>query len=246
VVSIKMVIEVDLRLRVKVEKNQYDTLKPHTDLAGIHPGAESNLPISLFTPGQFSRTEDLDLNFRREHFIEAFFNTVLKTVDKLPTCSKAELDDQKKSDIFLKYTNMADNLFADWDLVDSRERLYQDLSLKLVERSYDTIAMGLLHNIVPSPKILEDLLGLMGGRLVSWMYTRANPEESALVYGRMSESLKDFVEACEPQTNKPIVASSLSILDFLCESWAEKEHFCVGMSEIIRLIVDEGLDPLAQ
>merc|ERR1712071_162615 len=131
---------------------------------------------------------------------------------------------------------------------ESRERLYQDLAVKLVSRCYDTIATSVLQNLSnePSTTILEQLLQQIGGRIMSWMYTRANPQESALVYAKLDDTLKEYIESCEPQANKPIVASSLSILDFLTGAWPEKEHFCTGMASVVRLIVDEELDPLAK
>lgn len=185
------------------------------------------------------------ITLKREHYVEHILSYVLKSVDNLPAGQTALYDEENKSSIFNEYFEKIDLLINDWNITDSKSRLYQDLSYKLVDRGYDSIAISILNSLEEfNPQNLQQMLKIIAGRILAWQFSRANPSDSALVYSKLSEEMVDFIESSEPQNNRPILLSALAILDYISERSEESYNFCTTLSSVISMICEEGLDPL--
>ena len=283
--SLDLIIELDIKLRVRHEKNII-TMRPVKDLGhgkfrvttgktssmtltSISPdtdrivvgGATTNhqsnyqLPNSLYLLENFSENLDLEMIFKREAFINHVLSYILTSVDDLPSGITAEYDEDHKSRKFNIYIESINLLINDWQLSESKFRLFQDLSLKLVVRGYDTISLGILNMLdtLAEENINENftnndfyskLLELIAGRILAWQFTRANPSNSALVYSKLSQEHIDFIENCPAQENRPILLSSVNILNYVGERFMERQEFCDILISIVQMIYDENMDPL--
>ena len=251
------------KFRVTTGKTSSMTLtsiSPDTDrivVGGATTNHQSNyqLPNSLYLLENFSENLDLEMIFKREAFINHVLSYILTSVDDLPSGITAEYDEDHKSRKFNIYIESINLLINDWQLSESKFRLFQDLSLKLVVRGYDTISLGILNMLdtLAEENINENfanndfyskLLELIAGRILAWQFTRANPSDSALVYSKLSQEHIDFIENCPAQENRPILLSSVNILNYVGERFMERQEFCDILISIVQMIYDENMDPL--
>lgn len=251
ITSLLLIVDIDMKLRVRVDKTNIITLKPQADLAG--PSLKNNDKNDnnlqgrlLFQEEELLKVDaDLELQFRREHFIDSFLSLVLKKVDSLPAQTTASTTEAKASQYISRYMDFCDSLFEDWRLCDAKDRIYSDFCYACVKNGHDIIAMSCLQNIgKPNENLYQEILDIIGGRVLNWMYTRGNNEDKSLVFAKMSGELNEWIENRQPEENMPILDSCIQILDFV--GMADiNEDICNGLIEIVRLVVDEKLDPLA-